>query len=316
MRDAQALTTTPMGLVLLAKLAGLDRWDFMDQIGEPVSGPGSGCARSVAGLGRQPGAGQSPPPGRGRGGGPDGRRGAAPSPSPPAAVTGRPYCPRSPRHVPGPLTSPRRRTCPPPRPACCRWPAPWLPRRQRSGGGTCPTLATSGGWAPVPGSYGAGRHWPRPSARKPRPMKKRNAGRHVPAMAPRAGQTYSAPGGHPHSRASFSPAPDRSARCRRSNRLRDRRRRGPLRDMGCRDQPAGTHLEHHRPGRLGAAHGPLPARRHRVTSATTGTTQPAGPHWPCPTGRGSPRLGRRPPRHHRIHHRHRVPDPAACRDRA
>ena len=39
MRDAQALTTTPMGLVLLAKLAGLDRWDFMDQIGEPVSGP-------------------------------------------------------------------------------------------------------------------------------------------------------------------------------------------------------------------------------------------------------------------------------------
>ena len=39
MRDAQALTTTPVGLVLLARLAGLDRWDFMDQIGEPVSGP-------------------------------------------------------------------------------------------------------------------------------------------------------------------------------------------------------------------------------------------------------------------------------------
>jgi len=38
-RDAQALTTTPVGLVLLAELAGLDRWDFMDQIGEPVTGP-------------------------------------------------------------------------------------------------------------------------------------------------------------------------------------------------------------------------------------------------------------------------------------
>jgi hypothetical protein len=38
-RDAQALTTTPVGLVLLATLAGLDRWDFMDQIGEPVRGP-------------------------------------------------------------------------------------------------------------------------------------------------------------------------------------------------------------------------------------------------------------------------------------
>lgn len=39
MRDAQAPTTTPVGLVLLAELAGLDRWDFMDQIGEPVTGP-------------------------------------------------------------------------------------------------------------------------------------------------------------------------------------------------------------------------------------------------------------------------------------
>ena len=39
MRDAQALTTTPVSLVLLAELAGLDWWDFTDQIGEPVTGP-------------------------------------------------------------------------------------------------------------------------------------------------------------------------------------------------------------------------------------------------------------------------------------
>ena len=30
--DAEALTTTPVGLALLAELAGLDRWDFLDQI--------------------------------------------------------------------------------------------------------------------------------------------------------------------------------------------------------------------------------------------------------------------------------------------
>ena len=63
MRDAQTLTTTPVGLVLLAERAGLDRWDFMDQIGEPVTGPwislvsedasDSGHARTRAGPRRQ-----------------------------------------------------------------------------------------------------------------------------------------------------------------------------------------------------------------------------------------------------------------------
>ena len=63
MRDARALTTTPVGLVLLAKLAGLDRWDFLDQIGEPVRGPwislvsadslDPGPGRTQAGPGRQ-----------------------------------------------------------------------------------------------------------------------------------------------------------------------------------------------------------------------------------------------------------------------
>lgn len=38
MPDAEALTTTPLGLVLLAELAGLNRWDFVEQIGEPVPG--------------------------------------------------------------------------------------------------------------------------------------------------------------------------------------------------------------------------------------------------------------------------------------
>ncbi|HVB44946.1 MAG TPA: hypothetical protein VNF47_19910 [Streptosporangiaceae bacterium] len=33
MPDAQAFTTTPEGVILLAELIGLDRWDFMDQIG-------------------------------------------------------------------------------------------------------------------------------------------------------------------------------------------------------------------------------------------------------------------------------------------
>ena len=63
MRGARALTTTPVGLVLLATLAGLDRWDFMDQIGEPVRGPwislvsadspDPGSGRTQAGPGRQ-----------------------------------------------------------------------------------------------------------------------------------------------------------------------------------------------------------------------------------------------------------------------
>ena len=69
MRDAQALTTTPVGLVLLAELAGLDRWDFMDQIGEPVTGPWiSLVSAGRARPGTQPDPGRSPPPGRGRGG--------------------------------------------------------------------------------------------------------------------------------------------------------------------------------------------------------------------------------------------------------
>lgn len=38
MPEAGALTTTPVGLALLAELAGLDVWDFMDQIGQPVPG--------------------------------------------------------------------------------------------------------------------------------------------------------------------------------------------------------------------------------------------------------------------------------------
>ncbi len=38
MPDAEALTTTQVGLTLLAKLAGLDLWDFMEQIGQPVPG--------------------------------------------------------------------------------------------------------------------------------------------------------------------------------------------------------------------------------------------------------------------------------------
>ncbi|MBV9450411.1 MAG: hypothetical protein JO345_31430 [Streptosporangiaceae bacterium] len=33
--DAEALTTTPVGLLLLAELAGLNRFDFLEQIGEP-----------------------------------------------------------------------------------------------------------------------------------------------------------------------------------------------------------------------------------------------------------------------------------------
>jgi len=38
MQDAQALTTTPVGLALLAELAGLDRWDLMERIGQPIPG--------------------------------------------------------------------------------------------------------------------------------------------------------------------------------------------------------------------------------------------------------------------------------------
>src|SRR5215472_8208226 len=38
MPEAGALTTTPVGLALLAELAGLDVWDFMDQIGQPIAG--------------------------------------------------------------------------------------------------------------------------------------------------------------------------------------------------------------------------------------------------------------------------------------
>jgi hypothetical protein len=38
MPDAEGLTKTPLGLVLLAGLAGLDRWDFLEQIGESVPG--------------------------------------------------------------------------------------------------------------------------------------------------------------------------------------------------------------------------------------------------------------------------------------
>src|SRR5215831_100969 len=59
--DARALTMTPVGLALLAELAGLDRWDFMDQIGEPIPGtrlmpatpPGSGHSQAQAGQRRQ-----------------------------------------------------------------------------------------------------------------------------------------------------------------------------------------------------------------------------------------------------------------------
>jgi hypothetical protein len=60
--EARVLTTTPVGLTLLARLAGLDLWDFMDQIGQPVPGtrlmpvalPGPGDSRAQAGPARQP----------------------------------------------------------------------------------------------------------------------------------------------------------------------------------------------------------------------------------------------------------------------
>jgi hypothetical protein len=61
MPDAKALTTTPLGLILLAELAGLDRWDFMEQIGEPIPGtrlmpatsPGTGHRQPRAAPQRQ-----------------------------------------------------------------------------------------------------------------------------------------------------------------------------------------------------------------------------------------------------------------------
>jgi hypothetical protein len=46
MPDAEELTKTPLGLTLLAELAGLDRWEFMEQIGEPVPGATLMPARS------------------------------------------------------------------------------------------------------------------------------------------------------------------------------------------------------------------------------------------------------------------------------
>ena len=68
MPDARALTTTPAGLALLATLAGLDRWDFMDQIGEPVRRAlDPPRVRGLAGPGTRPDAGRSPPSGRGPG---------------------------------------------------------------------------------------------------------------------------------------------------------------------------------------------------------------------------------------------------------
>lgn len=61
MPNAGELAKTPLGLSLLAGLAGLDRWDFLEQIGESVPGtslmpatsPGAGRGRAQAGPHRQ-----------------------------------------------------------------------------------------------------------------------------------------------------------------------------------------------------------------------------------------------------------------------
>ena len=121
MRDAQALTTTPMGLVLLAKLAGLDRWDFLDQIGEPVRGPWISLVSA-----------DSPDPGHGQGRTVPRRQAADVVADQVATVAARldQLAGCRDRQVLlsafasamflAPVTSPRRRTCPPPQTACCR----------------------------------------------------------------------------------------------------------------------------------------------------------------------------------------------------
>jgi hypothetical protein len=52
--SAQALTTTPLGLRLLARLAGLDLWEFLDQIGVPTLGGTSLMAADPPDPGRGP----------------------------------------------------------------------------------------------------------------------------------------------------------------------------------------------------------------------------------------------------------------------
>ena len=167
-------------------------------------------------------------------------------------------------------------------------PRPGPPRRRRGGGGTCPTfnhqpwLGTGAGQLAARG--GAGRGPPRASRSRQR---RGTPGRHANFHGPPSRGTRvlghlvvtTVPGRRFHPTGPVGPLPAVETGCA------TRRRRGPPRDMGCRDQPAGTHLEHHRPGRLGTAHGATRATspRHAGTTGTTSTGR-AGtwmlPDWP------------------------------------
>ena len=313
MPDARALTTTPVGLVAPRHaggpgpvgLHGPDR-----RAGPLARWPSCPRTRRTRAPGRTP---ASPAARRGRGGRPGGRR--APAPCQLAGCRDRqaPAVRVRLGNVPRPRDVAAAPYLSPPRLPAAGSPA-WLPRRRRSGGGSCPTFTTSAGWAPVPGSCRAGRRWPRPSARKPQPTKKRNSrtARDLP-WPPEQGRHGSGTWWSPPSRARFHQHRTDRRAARGRDRLRDRRRRGPLREWDAEispqariwnitgDRTSGRDPARHRARgdwsthRVGPAPGCCPTGRGQPATGTASTS--ASPDTsPAPGSRSRPRARDRPDR--------------------